>query len=99
MSSHLYADDTQLYLAFDNEDPVSKGNAQSQLELCIEGTKCWMHWNMLKLNGDRTESLHFLPDLKHNPLDIIEAISIGSDTISADSEARNLGVFFIQISL
>ena len=79
---------TQLYLAFDSEDSISKKNAQSQMELGIEEIQCWMHANKLKLNGDKTKFLHFSPDLKHNR-HIIEAIKIGSDIIFSGSEARN----------
>ena len=53
-----------------------------------------MHHNMLKLNGDKTEFLHFSPHRKHNHPDIVEVIRIGSDTISAGGEAKNLGVVF-----
>ena len=36
MSFHLYADDTQLYMTFDNNIPVSKATARSQMECYIE---------------------------------------------------------------
>ncbi len=80
-------------MTFDNTDLISKGDAQSQMELCIEEIWSWMHLNELKWNGDKIEFLHFFPDLKHTCPDPIEAIKIGSD-LSSGSEAKNLGVIF-----
>ena len=45
---------------------------------------------MLKLDGDKTEFLHFSPNRKHKCPDIVEAIRIGSDTIFAGGEANTL---------
>ncbi len=94
MSFHLYADDTQLYMNFDNNVPISKATAQSQMECCIAEILSWMLCNKLKLNGDKTEFLHFYPDLRHSRSDLTEAINIGSDNISAGTKAKNLGVIF-----
>ncbi len=71
---------------------VSTENVQTQMELCIEEIRNWTYRNMLKLNGDKTEFLLFSLDRKHNHSDIVEVIRIGSDTISAGGEAKNLGV-------
>ncbi len=50
--------------------------------------------NKLKLNGDKTEFLHFRPDQRSCCADISAAIEIGADTINPGSAARNLGVLF-----
>ncbi len=94
MSFHLYADYTQLYMTFDNNIPISKATAQSQMECCIEEIRSWMHLNKLKLNGDKTEFPYFSPGHRHCRSDLMEAIKIGSDIISAGTEAKNLGVIF-----
>ena len=64
MSLHLYAYDTQLYMTCDNNDLISKADAQSQMELCIGEICFWMQLIKLKLNNDKTEFPHFAPDLK-----------------------------------
>ncbi len=94
MSFHLYADDTQLYMTFDNNIPISKATARCQMECCIDDIRSWMHLNKLKLNGDKTEFLHFNPDNRHSHSDLTETIKIGADIISTSSEAKNLGVIF-----
>ncbi len=90
MSFHLYANDTQLYMTFHNNIPISKATAQSHMEYCIE--EILLHHNKLKLNGNKTECLHFFPDHRHCCSDLMEAIKIGSDIISVGTEAKNLGV-------
>ena len=80
-------------MTFDNNVPISKAAAQSQMELCIKEILSWMHLNKLKLNGDKTEFL-FFPDLRHSHSDLMEAIKIGSNIISAGTEAKKLGMIF-----
>ena len=54
---YLYADDTQLYIAIKPNDPCSIGDAVSKIQACVADIKAWMTYNMLKLNGDKTEIL------------------------------------------
>ena len=49
---HLYADDTQLYIAFPLENSEQ---AMEKLELCIEDIRQWMGQHYLKLNDTKTE--------------------------------------------
>ena len=51
---HLYADDSQLFLAF---DPSDKQDAIQRLEACIQEIREWMKKNCLKLNDTKTEFL------------------------------------------
>ena len=48
---HFYADDTQLYLSVEPDDP----NALSPLSNSLSSIKQWMSANFLKLNEDKTE--------------------------------------------
>ncbi len=64
MSFHLYADNTQLYLSFNNNDPISALDTRTIMESCITDIQSWMQLKCLKLNGIRTEFLHFKPDKK-----------------------------------
>ena len=49
---HLYADDTQVYFAFDVH---SKDPDLNAIKLCFKEIKQWMSRNFLKLNEDKTE--------------------------------------------
>ena len=94
MLFHLYADDMQLYMTFDNDNLISKASARIQMEQCIEEIWSWMNHNKFKLNGNKAEFLHFCPEIKHSYSNLITAIKIGSDIISSGRKARNLGVIF-----
>ncbi len=92
MEYHLYADDNQLCITFDGADSSSRLAAISQIESCVVEVKEWMLHNILKLNGDKTEFLYFLPNyLKHTDIPS-PSVTIGSDSISTSSTAKNLGV-------
>ena len=88
---HLYADDSQLYVAVkptgSNEKIISK------LELCLEELRTWMKANWLKLNDDKTEVLHISSSGMKEKLDL-PAIQVGTTHITSTEKARNLGVIF-----
>jgi hypothetical protein len=52
---HLYADDTQLYLAVKPKVTGAPENAIGTIEACISDIRLWMARNFLKLNDDKTE--------------------------------------------
>ena len=54
---HAYADDTQLYVPFDLNDPNDEMSARQRAEACILEIKSWMTMNKLKLNDEKTEFL------------------------------------------
>ena len=49
---HFYADDTQIYFAFDVDDPNPDF---TQIKMCFLEIKAWMSLNFLKLNDSKTE--------------------------------------------
>ena len=53
----LYADDTQLYLAFKFKNNPSIHTTMTSVQLCIADVGKWMSTNKLKLNGDKTEMM------------------------------------------
>ena len=67
---HFYADDSQLYLAFQSTTEETLG-ALVQIETCVKEIEQWMVKNKLKLNGDKTELLQInaqtrlCPDIKY----------------------------------
>ena len=91
VSSHLYADDTQLYFAFDLDSPDDFNAALGKVEGCIEDIRQWMAVNKLKLNDDKTEFL-VLSSAKQQHKIPEKALTIGSSTVSRSSTAKNLGV-------
>ena len=86
---HLYADDSQLYLAFDVKDGPK---AQEQLEACIQEIRSWMATNFLKLNDSKTEFLVIGLPHQTSQINNLSTITIGECNIRAVSSARNIGV-------
>ena len=94
LTFHLYADDTQLYLAFKPSDNTSSDNAISRIESCVEDIKIWMRNNFLKLNEDKTELIVITSrETISDKLNI--GLNIGGCNITPNKCApRNLGVLF-----
>ena len=87
---HLYADDTQIYLAFKSYE---FSPSISRIEDCIEEIRLWMRDNFLKLNDSKTEYL-IIGSKHHTSKTAIDDIVIGNARIAPSSKARNLGVIF-----
>ena len=86
---HFYADDIQLYLAFNSTDGSQL--CMSRLEASLVDVQNWMNLSELKLNSDKTELMIFAPKHKaHLVRDI--TMTIDGTSISAGSSVRNLGV-------
>jgi hypothetical protein len=93
---HLYADDTQLYLAF---RPTKSGSAQATMEkiqICVKEIKKWMATHFLKLNDDKTEVLVISKDSKvsKNVSSMLTPVRIGESMVEPKEKVRNLGVVF-----
>ena len=90
---HLYADDIQLYIPFNLNDPQSITSALSRLSSCISDIKSWMTLNMLKLNEENTELFIAVHDhLKHKVPSV--SLQVGDKVIKPSKSVRNLGVVF-----
>ena len=92
MQFHLYADNMQLYLAFDGTSNHSKESALEQIERCISDIKNWMLINKLKLNGDKTEFLQVHSLCGNTAETLSTIINIGDDTVKPSDMVKNLGV-------
>ena len=88
LSIHLYADDTQLYLAF---EPESGEVSKELVEECLREIRDWMTKNMLKLNDSKTE--YIIIGSKHSLAQIpnIHTLSVGQDEVSSSSSVKNIG--------
>jgi hypothetical protein len=85
---HLYADDTQIYIAF---KPVDYTCSISKIEACITEMRSWMRDNFLKLNDSKTEFLIIGSNHQKSKI-AMDTVLIGDSRIPPSSEARNLGV-------
>ena len=95
LTFHLYADDTQIYLAFKPFDDCSKSEALSRIGKCVEDIRSWMRMNFLKLNDDKTELLVVTQkDFTSQSQNI--TLNIGGEVVSPDPKEppKNLGVLF-----
>ena len=91
VSTHMYADDTQLYLSF---RPCELHQNVPKLNQCLEAIRAWMIDNHLKLNESKTEFLIIGNKAVLKKLDGIPQINIGSETIIPNASAKNIGVVF-----
>ena len=56
VSNHMYADDTQLYMDFDDSE---ENAAIATLQSCIQDINSWLSDNFLLLNDKKTETVMF----------------------------------------
>jgi DNA-directed RNA polymerase subunit F len=92
ISFHLYADDSQLYLAFKLPD---REDAYSQMESCIDEIRVWMSANFLCFNDSKTEVIFF--GSKHNlKAEPQIPLKVGNELITPTASARNIGVLMDQ---
>lgn len=86
---HFYADDTQLYIPLQPNDPSQIQN----LEFCVVRIKSWMSDNFLLLNTAKTDLLVIKPN---NYKYFSEGLGLNIDGcfISENTVIRNLGVTF-----
>ena len=92
---HLYADDTQLYLAFTPSSPASSANAIAVIERAAHDIKSWMTNHCLQLNDDKTEFLVVLrPHRRNNTPVHLPALQVNGVHINPSTSVRNLGVVF-----
>ena len=85
-SIHLYADDTQVYFAFD----VHKDNPDmSAVKYCFLEIKKWMSLNFLKLNDSKTEFVDIGPYISS-----LHTLDLGELSICPVKKAKNLGFWF-----
>lgn len=89
---HLYADDTQVYIAFNHQE---EKEALERLENCIQEVRLWMAGNSLKLNESKTDfmvlgSKHALKNVntKH--------VTVGDEMVVASSSVKNIGAVLDQ---
>ena len=93
LNFHIYADDTQLYMALKPNNAESLPLIISTIQNFVTDIKSWMMANMLQLNMDKTEVLMLMNKSLRNPI-TMNKIKIDSINISTASSVRNLGAIF-----
>ena len=88
---HCYADDTQLYLAFNPRSSDSTSTAVSKIECCFLKVKAWMSSYFLKLNDAKTEVLIITPPNLSSHLQSVN-FQLGESSVSPGKHVRDLGV-------
>ena len=81
----IYADDTQIYVICNKPNDI-----QASVEVCVDDVRNWMRSNMLVLNDDKTEVVHFSSQLKSN-VEVVSSLRIGNSFIIPSVSVRNLG--------
>ena len=87
---HLYADDTQLYISFNNDCCADLDEAKLRVERCIEEIDLWMCKNLLKLNQDKTELVVISSKFRNRPN--LEYVRVGDEFIAPNLSVSSLGV-------
>lgn len=88
---HLYADDTQIYIAI---TPHNAAAAIADLHDCLALVKNWMNSNKLKLNSEKTEFIVFGSAAQRSKLSQFFPTDIFGTLLFPVDKVRNLGVLF-----
>ena len=94
MSYHLYADDTQLYIAFKTSSVSDMNQSKTKLINCVRDIDAWMLSNKLKLNRDKSEVL--VISSIYRPRPTLSSVDICNETVLCSTSARNIGVIVDQ---
>jgi hypothetical protein len=92
MTFHLYADDTQLYIAFRPKCASSISNTMDTIDICTSNISTWMKTHFLKLNNEKTEILVITtPSLTGHQ---ITSLNICGSAVKVSDCVRDLGVHY-----
>ena len=91
VTHHLYADDTQIYLAVDSRNFDS---SMEELTECLKSVQEWMDGVKLKLNPEKTEFIIIGQKAIRESLAPNFPVPLLQNNISPSVEVKNLGVIF-----
>ena len=89
LTSHFYADDTQLLLEVTNS-----GETIEKLELVFDSIKKWMSSRKLKLNMEKIECMLLGSNNRLAELSEFSSLSVEGSSLDFKSHVRNLGILF-----
>ena len=89
---HLYADDTQLYLAFSPHSDEDTIQAVTRIQDCVAELQDWMNVNKLKFNATKTGMIvmcapHIKTKLSMPHIELCDTV------VPESTVAKNIGVF------
>ena len=90
---HLYADDTQLYLAFIPHSDEDTIQAVTRIQDCVAELQDWMNINKLKFNATKTEIIVMCAPHIKTKLSMPD-IELGRIVVPVSTVANNIGVYF-----
>ena len=91
VTHHLYADDTQIYLAVDSRNFDS---SMEELTECLKSVQEWMDGVKLKLNPEKNEFIIIGQKAIRESLAPNFPVPLLQNNISPSVEVKNLGVIF-----
>ena len=92
---HLYADDTQLYLAFSPHSDENTIQAVTRIQYCVAELQDWMNINKLKCNAIYTKTTIIVICATHIKTNLsMPHIELGGTVVPVSTVAKNIGVFF-----
>ena len=84
---HVYADDTQLYISFNQQSYLL---TKLKIEECLDAIHTWMITNFLKLNTDKTKIIVIQP--KRNKEELKFDVLYNNKKVETVTTAKTLGV-------
>lgn len=83
----FYADDTQLYISIDRDDP---NLSLDSIRLCVNDVILWLRNNLLACNPDKTEIILFSSRFTSGV--VVESFAVENFHIQVSNSVSNLGV-------
>ena len=93
VETHQYADDCQLYISMNAQDPDAVDAAKEKLEACVKDIANWMGANKLQLNDSKSEVIVFSPPKIETP-PVLNSFNICEANVTIAASVRDLGVLF-----
>ena len=97
LDAQFFADDEQMYIAFQPKQGTTapQDSCIDTIAKCIQDTKIWMDFNLLKLNEEKTEFI-ILGNSQQLRKVCDPQLFIGEETITPVTKVRNLGYYMDQ---
>ena len=92
VAPHFYADDSQLYVHYNPNNPDAVQDAVLKIDQCCKEVKTWMTSNYLKLNDDKTEVI-IVGTKAQLQKSNINTIDVCNSKIAVKNSVKNIGVY------
>ena len=98
LDTQFFADDEQMYISFQPKQGTTapQDSCIDTIAKCIQDTKIWMDFNLLKLNEEKTEFI-ILENSQHLRKVCDPQLFLGEETIIPVTKVRNLGYYMDQL--